>query len=611
MSRRPVALATLAALWGAALGLIAPSAAHAQAAQTELYAVNNSTTLSVVTNKATGTTAAIATLAFATKALARDSATQRVYYVSSATPAQVAYFDPFTNSNTIINSTGTGLAGEKIERMTYRAGVLYAISDSAHGSRLFTINPATGVYSTTVSVRVGAGGPIFSDNGDLAWNAAGTVLYATSNAVANAQGNSSGGGTAVFTINTATGVATQLGDFGPVPAHTALAFAGGVLYSAGAAGQLYIVNTGAGSGAASGTASAYQYQDFAAGPTVADLQLSMSASGTFAIGTNATYALTVSNNGPYAATASLSLVDTLPTGFTYVSGTGTGWGCAAVGRVVTCTNASGIAIAGSAPVLSIVALNVSALGSVTNIARAVSTTTADQNYVNNRATSTNTVAVYGVTTTPDADTVSRLPSNGTTYSKVFVVTNSGGLPSNYNLAATVAPAGVVTIVSVNGVNGTTGTTGSLVAGASANVTVVYTVATAAATGAAAALTLTATSAVLGSVSDAGDLTVTVIRANLTMAKVLYRDDKATLVTTGVSPGEYVQYKVTITNSGAAGAITVNVSDPVPSQVTYVSNTPDAAGWTITAPPTTTITASLAGTLAAGASRYFWIRVRVQ
>src|SRR3979411_114628 len=130
MARRPVALATLAALWGAALGLIAPSAAHAQAAQTELYAVNNSTTLSVVTNKATGTTAAIATLAFATKALARDSATQRVYYVSSATPAQVAYFDPFTNSNTIINSTGTGLAGEKIERMTYRAGVLYAISDS-------------------------------------------------------------------------------------------------------------------------------------------------------------------------------------------------------------------------------------------------------------------------------------------------------------------------------------------------------------------------------------------------------------------------------------------------------------------------------------------------
>jgi uncharacterized repeat protein (TIGR01451 family) len=280
--------------------------------------------------------------------------------------------------------------------------------------------------------------------------------------------------------------------------------------------------------------------------------------------------------------------------------------------VVTCSNTGGIAIAGSAPLLTIVALNVSALGSVTNVARAVSTTTADQNYVNNRATITNTVAVYGVTITPDADTVSQLPTTGViTYAKVFVVTNSGGLPIGYNLAATVAPAsGVVTIVSVNGTNGTTSSLGSMASGATANVTVVYTVATAAATGATAKLTLTATSTI-GGASDAGDITVTVIRANLTMAKVLYRDDKTTLVTTGVSPGEYVQYKVTITNSGGAGAITVNISDPVPSQVTYVSNTPDAAGWTITAPPSTTITASLAGTLAAAASRYFWIRVQVK
>jgi uncharacterized repeat protein (TIGR01451 family) len=236
---------------------------------------------------------------------------------------------------------------------------------------------------------------------------------------------------------------------------------------------------------------------------------------------------------------------------------------------------------------------------------------ADQNFSNNRVAITSAVTVRSVSTTPDAATISQLPSNATQYSQTFVVTNSGSVADSYNLVATIAPAGVVTIVSVNGVNGSTGTTGVLASLATTNVTVVYTVAAGAATGAAATLTLTATSIALGTVSNSGDLTVTVIRANLTMAKQLYRDDRTTLVTTGVTPGEYVQYKVTITNTGGAGATTVNVSDAVPAAVTYVANSPDAAGWTITAAPATTITASLTGTLAAGASRYFWIRVRVQ
>src|ERR1700730_17223291 len=95
----------------AGLVLLAPARVRAQfPADTALYTVNNSTTLSVVTNRTTGTTAAIATLSFATSALARDPVTRRIYYMATnaATPVgRVAYYDPATGTNTIINNVGS------------------------------------------------------------------------------------------------------------------------------------------------------------------------------------------------------------------------------------------------------------------------------------------------------------------------------------------------------------------------------------------------------------------------------------------------------------------------------------------------------------------------
>jgi uncharacterized repeat protein (TIGR01451 family) len=439
----------------------------------------------------------------------------------------------------------------------------------------------------------------------VAFDPASGTLYAVANDPTN------NGGSYLFTINLATRVATQIGSVnGGGNDLSALTFVSGVLY-AGGAGELYTVNktTGVGTLVASPAAT---FRDFATGPPVADLQLTMTASAGFTAGGNATYTLTARNNGPYRVTAVVSVVDTLPAGLSFTSAIGTGWTCSALGQVVTCTRAGTVNSSTTLPDITLIAaITGSVAPSVTNVAVLSSSTMADQNFSNNRVAITSAVTVRAVSTTPDGATVSHLPSNATQYSQTFVVTNSGSMVDSYNLAATVAPAGVVAIVSVNGVNGSTGTTGIIASLGTSTVTVVYTVTSGAATGATAMLTLTATSAALGTVSDAGTLIVTVIRANLVMAKALYRDDQTTLVITGVSPGEYVQYKVMITNSGAAGAITVNVSDPVPSAVTYVASTPDAAGWTITAPPTATITASLAGMLGVGASRYFWIRVRVK
>jgi len=142
------------------------------------------------------------------------------------------------------------------------------------------------------------------------------------------------------------------------------------------------------------------------------------------------------------------------------------------------------------------------------------------------------------------------------------------------------------------------------------VTVVYTVANVAA-GTSDQVRLTATSANSSSINDNGFINVQVIKAAITMTKVAYRDNQTTAIGASdrVLPGEYVQYKITVTNAGGAQANTVSVSDPLPAQVNYVSTSSDAAGWTI-GQASGTVTGSLTS-LAPGASRFFWIRVQVK
>jgi trimeric autotransporter adhesin len=75
-------------------------------------------------------------------------------------------------------------------------------------------------------------------------------------------------------------------------------------------------------------------------PTV-DLAITKTHTGNFTVGTNASYTLQVSNGtgpGVIAVDYPITISDTLPTGLTFVSGTGTGWSCSAAGQVVTCSH---------------------------------------------------------------------------------------------------------------------------------------------------------------------------------------------------------------------------------------------------------------------------------
>jgi uncharacterized repeat protein (TIGR01451 family) len=137
------------------------------------------------------------------------------------------------------------------------------------------------------------------------------------------------------------------------------------------------------------------------------------------------------------------------------------------------------------------------------------------------------------------------------------------------------------------------------------------VANGAATGAVDTLKLVATSTTTASVTDPGSIVITVVRAGLSMTKKLYKADQTTLIVSGsqVAPGDTVNYLVSVVATGAAGSTLVHISDPIPAGVSFLSSTGDAAGWTISQSGGV-VTADLAGTLAAGATRFFWIRVKV-
>jgi uncharacterized repeat protein (TIGR01451 family) len=127
--------------------------------------------------------------------------------------------------------------------------------------------------------------------------------------------------------------------------------------------------------------STYQCSGVGAGP---DLSLAMSHSGTFNTGQRVSYDFTV-RNGVTAArtTGPITLADTLPTGLTYVSGSGTGWSCGAVGQAVTCTYPGLLQQNGRTDVSLSVAVGQAAIPGVTNSATV--STPGDTNTANNSA----------------------------------------------------------------------------------------------------------------------------------------------------------------------------------------------------------------------------------
>jgi uncharacterized repeat protein (TIGR01451 family) len=122
-----------------------------------------------------------------------------------------------------------------------------------------------------------------------------------------------------------------------------------------------------------------------------DLAISKTAVGAFAIGSNAAYTLVVSNQqGTFSDPEINTMVvkDTLPNGLSFVSATGGGWTCAAVGQEVTCIHAPPLNPGQSLPAITlVVAVGAAAWPSVTNSAT-VSSASFDAIQTNNKTTVT-------------------------------------------------------------------------------------------------------------------------------------------------------------------------------------------------------------------------------
>jgi uncharacterized repeat protein (TIGR01451 family) len=207
------------------------------------------------------------------------------------------------------------------------------------------------------------------------------------------------------------------------------------------------------------------------------------------------------------------------------------------------------------------------------------------------------------TLTPDGGNVNRLPSNGTTYSEVFTITNTGNREDTY--ALTSSNGAVLTILSVNG--STSSASITVAAGATQTFTVVYSVGDVAA-GSSQQLTVSAVSSNDAAITDDGYYSISVIRAALAMTKSAFMENQTTPITGDVLPGQVVWYRLTITNNGAAPAKSVQIVDPLPAQLDYISS--NGTGWT-TSESGGTVTADLGSDLAPGASATVWIKTTIK
>lgn len=193
------------------------------------------------------------------------------------------------------------------------------------------------------------------------------------------------------------------------------------------------------------------------------------------IGSNLTYTITVSNNGPDAA-SNVTVVDTLPASVSFVSSTPTQGSCSGT-TTVTC-NLGGIANGANATVTLVVSPGTA--GTLTNTAT-VSATETDPNATNNSATASTTVngvdadLAVSVSATPNPVSV-----NGTLSYSVQVA-NNGPLNATGVTVTTNLSTGSFNFISITpsqgscvGTTAATCTLGAVANGANASVNVVVT-----------------------------------------------------------------------------------------------------------------------------------------
>jgi sugar lactone lactonase YvrE len=126
-----------------------------------------------------------------------------------------------------------------------------------------------------------------------------------------------------------------------------------------------------------------------------DLSIISSHTGNLGVGSSADYTVRVTNVGGAATTGPMTMTDTLPFGWTFVSGIGSGWLCSGSGRSVTCTNTQLLAASESTTLTLTIAVGRNSASGVIHTPKVA--TPGDLVNSNNTTSDATTVALPAVT----------------------------------------------------------------------------------------------------------------------------------------------------------------------------------------------------------------------
>jgi len=163
-----------------------------------------------------------------------------------------------------------------------------------------------------------------------------------------------------------------------------------------------------------------------------DLGVTMSHSGNFVAGSTGQYTITVSNAANMEREENtVTVSDTLPTGFSFNAGSGTGWSCSAAAQVVTCTHAPILNSGASFPALTLTVNVLETAAASVNHTVTVDSPSYDFNTANDSATDATTVVFPNLSTSTKSvvDLNGGEAQPGDTLRYTITLTETAGFPS--------------------------------------------------------------------------------------------------------------------------------------------------------------------------------------
>jgi uncharacterized repeat protein (TIGR01451 family) len=338
-----------------------------------------------------------------------------------------------------------------------------------------------------------------------------------------------------------------------------------------------------------------------------DLAITKMHSGGFAAGSSGTYTLTVSNVGTDPTTGAVRVEDTLPTGLTPTSVSGSGWVCSITGQAVTCVRTDPLAAGASYPPLSLtVSVSLDAVGTLVNTAEVA--TTGDANRSNDAASDSTAIARTPNMALNKSHADAFAP--GASSSFTLIASNIGTAPTSGQIVATdTLPAGLLPTATSNagwacGIAGQTVTCTSSTVIPAGGIATPITITVAVARSATGTLVNTASIAGGGeadtSDNAARDAVDVAPAADLSLVK--------TADTLRPTVGQVVTFSLVLANGGPSPATSVSVRDQLAAQLSFVSATgpgtydPGTGVWTLpSVPADSSVTLTLVARVTAGGS----------